>query len=106
MENNEHNYKASWNRFSMQKKTTAWITPEGEVRRMIGFMFNERECRELDYLLRKELDEMIFDLNDTHMKQEVKAAIEQRYKIVFRMYARLASPREISRYARSRSRTE
>lgn len=69
---------------------------------MLGFLFNERECRELDYLLRKELDEMLFDLNDKRMDNEIKGAIENRYKIIFRMYARLAAPKDISKYARSR----
>lgn len=73
---------------------------------MLGFLFNERECRELDYLLRKELDEMIFDLKDSQINGEVRKAIELRYKIIFRMYARLASPNEISRYARNRARHE
>jgi hypothetical protein len=69
---------------------------------MIGFLFNERECRELDYVLRKELDEMLFDLNDKRIDSDIKGAIESRYKVIFRMYARLASPKEISRYARNR----
>jgi hypothetical protein len=69
---------------------------------MLGFLFNERECRELDYVLRKELDEMLFDLNDKRMDNDIKTAIEARYKIIFRMYARLASPKDISRYARNR----
>jgi hypothetical protein len=59
---------------------------------MLGFLFNDRECRELDYVLRK----------DQRMNNEVKTAIETRYKVIFRMYARLASPKEISKYARSR----
>lgn len=29
---------------------------------MLGMLFNEKECKELDYVLRKELDEMLFDL--------------------------------------------
>lgn len=53
-------------------------------------------------MLRKELDEMLFDLNDKRMDEEIKKAIESRYKVIFRMYARLASPREISKYARNR----
>lgn len=69
---------------------------------MMGFLFNERECRELDYLLRKELDEMLFDLRDNRMDDEIKAAIEARYNVIFRMYARIASPKEISKYARNR----
>ncbi|GIP36305.1 hypothetical protein [Paenibacillus sp. J2TS4] len=69
---------------------------------MLGFLFNERECRELDYVLRKELDEMLFDLKDEQMDNDLKGAIESRYNIIFRMYARLASPKEISKYARNR----
>jgi hypothetical protein len=70
---------------------------------MLGFLFNDRECRELDFVLRKELDEMLFDLNDKRIDQEIKRAIETRYKVIFRMYARLASPKEILKYARNRT---
>jgi hypothetical protein len=70
---------------------------------MIGFLFNERECKELDYVLRKELDEMLFDLNDQRVDTQAKRAIEARYRIVFRMYTRLASTKDISKYARNRT---
>lgn len=70
---------------------------------MLGFLFNQRECKELDYVLRKEMDEMLFDLKDHRIDVEVKSAIEARYKIIFRMYARLASPKDLSKYARNRT---
>lgn len=70
---------------------------------MLGILFNERECRELDYVLRKELDEMLLDLRDSRIDREMKTAIENRYKVIFRMYARLASPKDLSRYAVYRS---
>lgn len=66
---------------------------------MLGILFNDKECRELDYVLRKELDEMLLDLNDSRLDGEIKGAITRRYKIIFRMYARIASPKELSRYA-------
>jgi len=66
---------------------------------MIGMLFNDKECRELDYVLRKELDEMLLDLNDKRMDGEIRRAIASRYRVVFRMYARIASPKELSRYA-------
>lgn len=69
---------------------------------MLGILFNNRECRELDYVLRKELDEMLLDLRDSRMDQEMMTAIESRYKVIFRMYARLASPKDLSRYALNR----
>lgn len=54
-------------------------------------------------MLRKELDEMLFDLKDHRLESEVRKAIESRYKVVFRMYARLASPKDLSRYARNQN---
>ncbi len=66
---------------------------------LLGFLFNERECREFDYLLRKELDEMLYDLKNRNIDKSTKTAIRMRYKIVFRMYARLASPKELLKYA-------
>ncbi len=66
---------------------------------MLGILFNDKECKELDYVLRKELDEMLLDLGDTRLDGDIKQAITRRYKIIFRMYARIASPKELSRYA-------
>lgn len=70
---------------------------------MLGFLFNEKECKELDYVLRKELDEMLFDLKDLRIEGDIKTAIESRYKVIFRMYSRLASPKDLSKYARNRN---
>ncbi|ANE46822.1 hypothetical protein SY83_11615 [Paenibacillus swuensis] len=69
---------------------------------MLGILFNDKECKELDYVLRKELDEMLLDLNDSRIDGEIRVAIENRYKVIFRMYARFASPKELSRYARNK----
>jgi len=66
---------------------------------MLGMLFTDKECRELDYLLRKELDELLLELNDRRLEGPVREAISNRYKTIFRMYARIASPRDLSRYA-------
>ena len=57
---------------------------------MLGVLFNDRECKELNYMLRKELDEMLLDLSDQRINADIKLAIESRYKVIFRMYARLS----------------
>jgi len=67
--------------------------------RMLGMMFTDKECKEFDYLLRKEMDEMLLDMSDRRLDGPVKEAISKRYKVIFRMYARIAPPRELSRYA-------
>jgi hypothetical protein len=66
---------------------------------MLGMMFTDKESKEFDYLLRKEMDEMLLDMSDRRLDGPVKEAISKRYKIIFRMYARFATPRELSRYA-------
>lgn len=68
---------------------------------MLGFLFNEKECKELNYMLRRELDEMLFDLSDKRLETDIRNAISKRYRTVFRMYARIASPKELSKYAKN-----
>lgn len=67
---------------------------------MLGMLFNEKECKELDYVLRKELDEMLLDLSDQRLDLDIRQAIANRYKTIFRMYARFAPSKELSKYAR------
>lgn len=67
---------------------------------MLGAMFNDKECRELNYILRKELDELNLDLNDTRLDQNIKNAIVGRYKAIFGIYARFATKDELVKYAK------
>jgi len=69
---------------------------------MLGFLFNERECRELEYLIRKDLDEMLLDLSDKRIDGALRKAIDERYHIVFKMYSRFGNNKELSKYARNR----
>ncbi|WNC15118.1 hypothetical protein [Brevibacillus brevis] len=70
---------------------------------MLGFLFNSKEVQELEYLLKRELEEMLLDFSDKRIDCLVKRAMEERYSIMFRMYARIASPNELSKYVRRRS---
>ena len=45
---------------------------------MLGMMFNDKECKELDYVLRKELDEMLLDMSDQRLDQDIRDAIANR----------------------------
>jgi hypothetical protein len=69
---------------------------------LLGFLFNTKEVQELEYLLKRELEEMLLDFSDKRIDQLVKRAMEERYSIMFRMYARIASPNELSKYVRRR----
>ncbi|NGZ78039.1 hypothetical protein [Saccharibacillus alkalitolerans] len=69
---------------------------------MLGMMFNEMECKEFAYVLRKELDEMLFDLSDKRLDKDMRQAISKRYQTIFQMYARVAPPKELSKYVRDK----
>jgi hypothetical protein len=88
----EHNCKAASDHGMFQ-------TFKEDASVMLGILFNDKECKELDYVLRKELDEMLLDLGDSRLDEEIKQAITRRYRVVFRMFARIAPSRELSRYA-------
>lgn len=69
---------------------------------MLGILLTDTESSELKYLLRKELDEMLFDLHDERIDPALRTAIEKRYHIIFRMYARIAPSKQLSQYVRNR----
>lgn len=71
---------------------------------MIGFLINEKEAKEMEYLIKREMDEILFDLKDERIDHIVKGAMEERYKILFTLYKRLAAPKECLRYMRKRKR--
>ncbi|WP_370221908.1 hypothetical protein [Cytobacillus sp.] len=50
---------------------------------MIGMLLNQKELKEMEYLIKREMDEILFDLKDDRIDHIVKRAMEERYKILF-----------------------
>ncbi len=73
---------------------------------VLGFLFSTKECKELEYLLKRELEEMLLDFGDKRIDHLVKRAMEERYSILFKMYARIANPTELSKYVRRKKASE
>ncbi|WP_010285150.1 hypothetical protein [Bacillus timonensis] len=69
---------------------------------MIGLLVDQIEVKELEYLLKREMDEILFDVEDARIDHIVKRAMEERYQILFRLFKRIADPTECSRYIRSK----
>ncbi|KGX90349.1 hypothetical protein N781_07755 [Pontibacillus halophilus JSM 076056 = DSM 19796] len=65
---------------------------------MLGFMLNDYERREMAYMLKREMEEVLLDLDDQRIDHIVKGAMEKRYRILFRMYKRVADERECLKY--------
>ena len=67
---------------------------------MLGMLINERELKEMEYLIKREMDEILFDLRDERIDHTIKRAMEERYKILFTLFRRVAPPNECLRYMR------
>lgn len=65
---------------------------------MIGFLVNEKEIKEMEYLIRREMEEILFDRGDERIDPIVKRAMEERYKILFNLFKRVAKPKECLKY--------
>ncbi|MGN1385083.1 MAG: hypothetical protein ACI4XS_00665 [Bacillus sp. (in: firmicutes)] len=68
---------------------------------MLGILLTELEKQEIEYLVKRELDELLYDFEDRKIEGIVKRAMEERYRILFKLYAKVASPAACSRYVRN-----
>lgn len=69
---------------------------------MHGMILNDIEKKELEYLLKREMDELIHDLNNRYLEHIVKRSIQERYEILFQLFKRFASNEDCIRYLPSR----
>ncbi|WP_053364809.1 hypothetical protein [Bacillus sp. FJAT-27245] len=69
---------------------------------MIGLLVNGKEVKELEYLLKREMEEILFDLDDERIDHIAKRAMEERYKILFMLFRRIAPPAECMIYMRKK----
>jgi hypothetical protein len=65
---------------------------------MLGVLINEKELKELEYLIKREMDEILFDLKDERIDHIVKRSMRERYQILFSLFKRVASPTECLKY--------
>lgn len=68
---------------------------------MLGLLINEKEYLEVRYLLVKEMDEILFDLEDERINPVVKRAMEERYQILFVLFKRFSPQNEWKNYSLS-----
>ena len=67
---------------------------------MLGLMVNEMEQKEIEYVIKRELDEILFDLQDDRLDLLVKRTMDERYKILFNLFKRIAPAHECLTYMR------
>ena len=70
---------------------------------LLGFMLTKEEKKEMEYILKRELEELLFDFEDERIHEVVKKAMEERYKIIFCLFRRVANAEDCIRYVRKRT---
>ena len=70
--------------------------------KMLGILINEQEVEEIGYLIKREMDEILFDLKNDQIDQVIKQAMDERYQILFKLFRRVAPPNECLKYMRNK----
>ncbi|RKQ32270.1 hypothetical protein [Oceanobacillus halophilus] len=70
---------------------------------MLGLLINDREEKELEYLLKRELEEILIDLDDIRIDENVKRMMMERYKVLFQLLRRVASEEDCLEYLPKRN---
>ena len=65
---------------------------------MLGFLVSVKEVKELEYLIKREMEEILFDMEDERIDQIVKHAMIERYTVLFSLFKRVAPPSECINY--------
>lgn len=65
---------------------------------MLGLLINNREQDEMIYLLKRELEEILMDLDDQRIDKSVKTSMIKRYRVLFQLFQRVASEQECMQY--------
>ncbi|MBB6455133.1 uncharacterized protein (DUF1810 family) [Salirhabdus euzebyi] len=69
---------------------------------MFGLIINDVEKKEFEYLLKREMEELIHDLTNRHIDQIVKRAMRERYNILFKLFKRFADKSDCIKYMPSK----
>jgi hypothetical protein len=67
---------------------------------LVGMMLNHLELNEFEYVLKKEMEEIRFDLEDQKLDRIVKLVLEERYQVLYHLFCRFAKPADCRRYMR------
>ncbi|WP_284141070.1 MULTISPECIES: hypothetical protein [unclassified Virgibacillus] len=73
---------------------------------MLGLIINELEQKEMQYLVKRELEELLFDLEDHRIDPIVKQSMRERYRVLFQLLRRVASHEECLKYVPKKTKNE
>lgn len=65
---------------------------------VVGLLITDTEQKEIEYLIKRELEEILFDLDDNRIDNMVKRAMKERYVTLFQLFRRVASEQDCYKY--------
>ncbi|QDP42038.1 hypothetical protein [Radiobacillus deserti] len=65
---------------------------------MLGMLVSDMEKKELSYLIKRELEEILLDMEDKRIDQLVRQAMKERYQTLFQLFRRVANENECLKY--------
>ena len=65
---------------------------------MIGLLINQEEQREIEYLIKQELEEILFELEDKRIDQAIHQSLKNRYQTLFQLLRRFGNPQDCIKY--------
>lgn len=65
---------------------------------VLGLLVTKMEKEEIVYLIKRELEELQMDLEDHRIDQVLKRSMTERYKILFRLFQKVATEEDCFKY--------
>ncbi|RLL39956.1 hypothetical protein D8M04_19790 [Oceanobacillus piezotolerans] len=65
---------------------------------MLGLLLKDMEQKEIEYLLKRELDEILNDLEDPRVNKKLKESMRTRYKRLFKLLCRMCNEKDRTKY--------
>ncbi|AOH52907.1 hypothetical protein ACQKGI_22820 [Peribacillus muralis] len=61
---------------------------------MLGLLISDKEKLELEYLLKREMDEIVSDFQDERIDHIIKRAMNEKFNILFSLFKRVSTEEE------------
>lgn len=74
--------------------------------KMLCLLINEAEQKEIEYMVKRELEELLLDLEDQRIDSQVKQSMRIRYENLFQLLLRVAGKEECLPYIPAKNRTK
>ena len=65
---------------------------------MQGLIITEAEMKELEYLVKREMEEILFDSEDPRIDDRIKEALQTRYQTLFQLLKQVGTEQDMMRY--------